>query len=59
MDEIRASCSPDVLIYLVGNKSDLPDKHKKVSTEKALQYKSEMELDYICETSAKAGNHVN
>ena len=59
MDEIRTQCSPDVMIYLVGNKSDLPDKHKQVSSEKALRFKTDQELDYMCETSAKIGNHVN
>ena len=59
MDEIRTQCSPDVMIYLVGNKSDLPDKHKQVSSEKALRFKTDQELDYVCETSAKIGNHVN
>ena len=58
LKEIRTQCPPDVAIYLTGCKKDLPEGQRAVSKEKALAYKSEFELSYFSETSAKENSNI-
>ena len=46
--------SPDIKIFLIGNKADLED-IRVVSKEKGEKCKGEYELDYFIETSALTG----
>ena len=54
LNELKAQASPDVRIFLVGNKADLEDK-RQISKEEALKYKNEQTLDLFMESSAKTG----
>ncbi|RKP08544.1 ras family-domain-containing protein [Thamnocephalis sphaerospora] len=56
IDDVRAERGQDVIIVLVGNKTDLVDK-RQVSTEEGEKKGSEMNVMFI-ETSAKAGFNV-
>ncbi|CAO1623236.1 unnamed protein product [Jaminaea pallidilutea] len=56
VDDVRAERGSDVIIVLVGNKTDLGDK-RQVTTEEAEAKASELNLMFI-ETSAKAGHNV-
>jgi GTPase SAR1 family protein len=47
----------DVMIILVGNKSDLEDE-RMVTLEDALALKNEFNMLYFIETSAKSGDNV-
>jgi len=55
--EVRTQCSPDVMIFIVGNKSDL-DSMREVYTESVLEFKEMNNIHYFCETSAKTGKNV-
>lgn len=52
--DLKKNSSPDVKIFLVGNKNDLEDK-RTVSTEEAKQLYNDLEMDYFIESSAKTG----
>ena len=54
MKELKTNSSPDVKIFLVGNKTDLEDK-RNVTTEEAKALFDDLELDYFIESSAKTG----
>ncbi|KAH9446252.1 hypothetical protein Pst134EA_030174 [Puccinia striiformis f. sp. tritici] len=56
VDDVRAERGGDVIIVLVGNKTDLGDK-RQVSTEEAERKSRELEVMFI-EASAKAGHNV-
>ncbi|XP_075242933.1 ras-related protein Rab-6A-like [Convolutriloba macropyga] len=56
IEDVRAERGSDVIIMLVGNKTDLADK-REVSTEEGEKKASEMGVMFI-ETSAKAGYNV-
>ncbi|KAI8976854.1 ras-related protein rab-like protein-6A [Pilobolus umbonatus] len=56
IDDVRAERGDDVIIVLVGNKSDLNDK-REVSIEDAEKRSKELNVIFI-ETSAKAGHNV-
>ncbi|KNC97466.1 hypothetical protein SpCBS45565_g02914 [Spizellomyces sp. 'palustris'] len=56
VDDVRAERGNDVIIVLVGNKTDLSDK-RQVSTEEGEKKAKEFNVMYI-ETSAKAGYNV-
>jgi len=45
-------------MFLVGNKSDMEDK-RRVSPEEALRFKTDNNLLYFGETSAKSGENVD
>ena len=51
---IKTQSSPDVKIFLIGNKVDLADK-RKVPQELAEQFVKDNHLNYFIEISAKAG----
>uniref|UniRef100_A0A0X3Q1T9 Ras-related protein Rab-6A n=1 Tax=Schistocephalus solidus TaxID=70667 RepID=A0A0X3Q1T9_SCHSO len=56
IDDVRNERGSDVIIMLVGNKTDLADK-RKVSTEEGEKMAKELNVMFI-ETSAKAGYNV-
>lgn len=56
IDDVRTERGSDVIIMLVGNKTDLNDK-RKVSTEEGERKARELNVMFI-ETSAKAGYNV-
>ncbi|PWN48378.1 secretion related GTPase C [Violaceomyces palustris] len=56
VDDVRAERGNDVIIVLVGNKTDLNDK-RQVTTEEAEKKAQEFNVMFI-ETSAKAGHNV-
>ncbi|CAH8435042.1 unnamed protein product [Schistosoma turkestanicum] len=56
IDDVRNERGSDVIIMLVGNKTDLSDK-RKVTTEEGEQLASHLNVMFI-ETSAKAGYNV-
>ncbi|GAB0194812.1 ras-related protein Rab-6A-like [Grus japonensis] len=57
IDDVRTERGSDVIIMLVGNKTDLADK-RQVSIEEGERKAQELNMMYI-ETSAKAGYNVN
>ncbi|CAG8697179.1 1918_t:CDS:2, partial [Racocetra fulgida] len=56
IDDVRAERGHDVIIVLVGNKTDLNDK-RQVTTEEGEKKAKEFNVMFI-ETSAKAGHNV-
>ena len=54
LNDLRSQASPDVRVFLVGNKADL-EAQRKVSKEDGEKYKEEQHLDMFMETSAKTG----
>uniref|UniRef100_A0A915KSH9 Rab6 n=1 Tax=Romanomermis culicivorax TaxID=13658 RepID=A0A915KSH9_ROMCU len=56
IDDVRTERGSDVIIMLVGNKTDLADK-RQVSTEEGERKAKELNVMFI-ETSAKAGYNV-
>ncbi|EIE79433.1 GTP-binding protein ryh1 [Rhizopus delemar RA 99-880] len=56
IDDVRAERGDDVIIVLVGNKSDLSDK-REVTTDDGEKRAKELNVMFI-ETSAKAGHNV-
>lgn len=56
IDDVRTERGSDVIIMLVGNKTDLADK-RQVTTEEGDQKAKELNVMFI-ETSAKAGHNV-
>ena len=54
MKDLKSNSNPDIKVFLIGNKADLEDK-RKISKEKAENFKNEYELDLFMETSAKTG----
>ncbi|XP_051903431.1 ras-related protein Rab-6A isoform X2 [Hippocampus zosterae] len=56
IDDVRTERGSDVIIMLVGNKTDLADK-RQITTEEGEQRAKEMNVLYI-ETSAKTGYNV-
>lgn len=57
LSEIRNQTTPDIKIFLVGNKSDL-NNLRKVNKEQAENFCFERGLDFFIETSAKNGDNV-
>jgi len=56
VEDVRTERGKDVVIILVGNKSDIPDR-RQVSTEEGQEKATEFNVLFI-ETSAKAGTNV-
>ena len=54
--DCREICYKNVLIYLIGNKSDLEDK-RQVTTEEGQKFAEENNLNFY-ETSALNGNNI-
>lgn len=55
--EVRTQCSPDVMIFIVGNKCDL-DMMREVQLESVLDFKNMNNIMYFIETSAKTGKNI-
>jgi GTPase SAR1 family protein len=55
--DVRNQCADDVLIFLVGNKSDM-ETHREVDLETVRVFKEENNITYCCETSAKSGKNI-
>lgn len=55
--EVRTQCSTDVMLCLVGNKSDL-DHMREVTLQSVLEFKEMNNILYFQETSAKSGKNV-
>ena len=56
LQELKDSTTPEILIYLVGNKIDLPN--RAVSKAQAEQFAAQNQLSGCFETSAKSGEGV-
>ena len=52
--DLRTNSSPDIKIFLIGNKADL-ESNRKISKEQALQIKRDFDFNLFMETSAKTG----
>ena len=52
--ELKLYSSPDVKVFLIGNKIDLEDE-RVISTEQGLQMQKDYEFHSFIETSAKTG----
>lgn len=59
LKEIKNSCSPDVQVFLIGNKSDLNPMQREVTTEEALEFQRKNNILYFTETSAKSGDNID
>ena len=57
LKELKAKSSPDIKIFLLGNKADL-ESERKVKYEEGLQLKKNYGFFYFNETSAKTGLNV-
>jgi Ras-related protein Rab-8A len=57
MKEVKQHASSDIVIYLIGNRSDLED-DREVTQERAIEFCKEYSIDKFFETSAKTGNNV-
>ncbi|TSK49617.1 Ras-related protein Rab-6B [Bagarius yarrelli] len=55
IDDVRTERGGDVIIMLVGNKTDLEEK-RQISIEEGEQRAKELNVMFIVETSAKSGN---
>ena len=54
LNEVKTQGSPDVKIFLIGNKNDLEDS-REVSTAEAEQFSKDHKFDLFLESSAKTG----
>ena len=57
LNDIKTNSSPDIKIFLIGNKNDL-NAEREVPTEKAKQFKEENDIVLFMESSAKTGYNV-
>jgi Ras-related protein Rab-2A len=57
LKEVRQHGNSDILIYLIGNRSDLEDE-REVSREKAVTFCRQYGIEKFFETSAKTGECV-
>ena len=58
ISQIREEANPNVVIYLAGNKIDIPEEERIVKTEDGQKIADEFNLTFF-ETSAKDGINVN
>ena len=54
LKDLKTNSSPDIKIFLIGNKADLEEK-RIILKEDAEKYKEDYDLDFFIETSAKTG----
>ena len=54
LKELKTHSSPDIKVFLIGNKVDLVDE-RKVTEEEAKKFKEDYMLNLYMETSAKTG----
>ena len=57
VNELREQANSDIIIFLVGNKSDL-EEERVISYEQGKQYAKDKNLNFFIETSAKIGNNA-
>ena len=57
LNDIKTQSSPDVKIFLIGNKADLDDK-RKITREQGEKFSNEHKISFFTETSAKTGLNV-
>ena len=57
LKEVKQHASSDIVIYLIGNRSDLEDE-REVTKERAIEFCKQYHIDKFFETSAKTGNNV-
>ena len=57
LNDIKTQSSPDVKIFLIGNKADLDDK-RKITREQGEKFYNEHKISFFTETSAKTGLNV-
>lgn len=57
LNEVRDQCYPDVMLFMVGNKSDL-ESEREVPRQAALQFQRDNGIKYWIETSAKSGDNI-
>ena len=58
ISQIKEEADPNVIIYLVGNKIDVPEEQKFVKTEEGQKIADELNLPFS-EASAKDGTNIN
>ena len=58
INQIKEEANPNVIIYLVGNKIDLPPENRTISEEEGKKMANEYKLLFK-EATAKAGTNVN
>jgi len=54
LKDLKSNASPDIKIFLIGNKADLEDQ-RRIQKETAQKFKDDYELDLFMETSARTG----
>jgi small GTP-binding protein len=57
LNDIKTNSSPDIKIFLIGNKNDLKEE-REVPTEKAKQFQEDNDIILFLESSAKTGYNV-
>ena len=57
MKELKSNSSPDIKIFLIGNKLDLEDQ-RVIKTEQGKTVQSEYNLDLFVESSARDGQNT-
>ena len=57
MKELKTNSSPDIKIFLIGNKIDL-EEHRVVKFEQGRKLETDYNLDFFTETSAREGTNV-
>ena len=57
LKEVKQHASSDVVIYLIGNRSDL-EEDREVFRDRATEFCQQYHIDRFFETSAKTGNNV-
>ena len=55
--ELRTNCSPDIKIFLIGNKNDL-EEYRIISKSEGENLCKKFGFEYFIETSAKTGNNA-
>ncbi|ODV91991.1 hypothetical protein CANCADRAFT_575 [Tortispora caseinolytica NRRL Y-17796] len=58
LDDVRDLASPNISICLVGNKIDMSNESRQVSTEEAYEFSKANKLTAFVEASAKTGDQV-
>ena len=58
LGEIKAHASPEILVYLIGNKCDCEDSEREVDKATATAFCQENNIAKFFETSAKTGKSV-
>ncbi len=57
LKEVKQHANNDIVIYLIGNRADLEDE-REVTSERAIEFCKQYNIDKFFETSAKTGFNV-